>query len=77
LIWQDYVLAIGNWLFAIALIPTIIGKDKPAFSTSIMTSVILTIFAFCYFSLGLKWGAMAMGFGALAWWILTIQRLMK
>jgi hypothetical protein len=36
--WQDYVIAIGQWVFLIALIPTITHKtQKQPISTSLMT----------------------------------------
>ncbi|MBI2022734.1 hypothetical protein HYS97_02715 [Candidatus Daviesbacteria bacterium] len=72
--WQDLVFTIGQFIFVIALIPSIKGNDKPAFLTSLMTAIILTFFALSYATLEL-WGSMI---GAIAnttgWSILAIQK---
>lgn len=71
--WQDLVFSVGNFVFAFALIPTIKGKDKPAFSTCIISAPILTLFVVAFASLGLWLSALGVGLSAAAWWILTLQ----
>lgn len=60
-------------MFTIALIPTIRGKNKPAFSTSIVTSAVLWIFAVTYMTLELWLATIAQVIGACAWAVLAWQ----
>lgn len=53
MIWQDWVFGIGTIIFAIALLPSVFGKEKPAISTSVPTGAILMFFAFTQASLSL------------------------
>lgn len=71
--WQDYVLAVGAFLFTIALIPTLRGKNKPAFSTSVITSTVLWVFAGTYATLELWLATVAQVVGACAWGVLAWQ----
>tara|TARA_Y100000310_G_C20559612_1_gene752358 strand:+ start:752 stop:937 length:186 start_codon:yes stop_codon:yes gene_type:complete len=54
MIWQDIVLTIGAWIFSIALLPSVFGKDKPALSSSVMTAPVLYLFSYVYLSLDLR-----------------------
>lgn len=72
--WQDIVFTFGQFIFVIALIPTIKGKDKPAFISSLITTIILIVFGTTYISLKL-WGSAFMSFTTgTAWGILTVQK---
>ena len=74
MIWQDLVLMVGGFIFSIALIPSIIGKGKPAKSSCLLTGAVLTIYCLVYATLNL-WLAFISGtLTALCWWILLIQR---
>ena len=73
--WQDYVIAIGSWLFIIALIPTIISKEKPALTTSLLTASVLTSYVLCFSSLGMLMSAISGAGTALCWWILAFQKM--
>lgn len=75
--WQDIVLMIGNFCFAIALIPTIRSKHKPPIATSAMTSIILIIFCIVYLSLGLNLGFIATALTAVCWLVILIQKKEK
>ncbi len=77
MVWQDIVLAIGSWVFIIALIPSIKGKEKPPISTSIVTGCILAVYAFVYATLGLEASVLSTGFMALAWFTLAVQKMRK
>ena len=72
--WQDKVIAIGQWLFVIALIPTIKARDKPALSTSLMTGTILGVFAFTFTTLSLWISALSTLLVSGMWFILALQK---
>ena len=73
--WQDIVLAGGSWLFLVALLPTIFSRtEKPTLSTSVLTALVVSVFAYTYYTLALwnaTFGAIALSIG---WWILAYQR---
>jgi hypothetical protein len=73
--WQDVLIAVGNFLMAAALIPSIRShNEKPPLFTSVSTAAFLSSFGVAFLTLGL-WLAMAgVWSGAVAWWILAWQR---
>ncbi len=74
MIWQDFVLAVCSLTFTLALIPSIRGKEKPALTTSLLTSLVLVTVAVTYATLSL-WFAVAAAFlNLLAWLILAVQK---
>ena len=77
MVWQDIVLSIGAWLFIIALIPSIKGKDKPPVSTSILTGSVLAVFALTYATLELWLSVLSTGVLSLAWFLLAVQKYRK
>lgn len=72
--WQDLVFTIGSLIFTAALWPSIISKHKPALSTSLLTGVVLVIFAFTYASLSLWFSVFATLINAGCWLTLAIQK---
>ena len=72
--WQDWVFTTGQIIFVIALIPTIKGKGKPAFSTSLTTGLILLAFAFTQYTLELWFSSITATMTAAAWLILAFQK---
>ncbi len=72
--WQDWVFSLGQIIFLIALIPTLKGKSKPEISTSVVTSIILAVFALTYFSLGLWFSSLSSIAMTIAWATLAIQK---
>jgi hypothetical protein len=72
--WQDLLFGIGGFIFCVALIPTIIGRTKPAFMSSVMTAGILGIYLLCYASLDLWLGFASGALTTIAWVILAIQK---
>jgi len=74
MLWQDWVFSIGTWVFAIALVPTIRGKEKPPLWTSIPTAFFLTLFALTYFSLTLWLSAFSSLLTATTWYTLAFQK---
>lgn len=72
--WQDTVIALCQLAFLPSMLPTLFGKDKPAFSTSVMNAMIVTIIAVTMGTLNL-WFSVATGSAiALVWIILAIQK---
>ena len=75
--WQDIVLSAGSWIFTIALLPSIFGKDKPPLFTSVLTGTILVIFAAVYFTLHLWFSVVSASVLALGWLILAAQKFSR
>lgn len=75
--WQDIVLALGSFILAAALIPSVISEHKPALWTSTLTCAVLAAFAITYASLSLWYAACTTTITALLWAILAVQRLIK
>lgn len=72
--WQDFILAAGAWIFAIALLPSVFGKDKPAFSSSLITGSVLAVYIVAYISLSLWVAAVSVSITTALWFILAIQK---
>jgi len=72
--WQDTVIAVCQLAFVPAMIPTLRGKDKPAFSTSVLNAVIVTIIASTLATLHLWWAVSTALLIALIWVILAVQK---
>lgn len=73
--WEDLVLAIAGFMFSVALIPTLRGKEKPALSSSLTTAGLLGCVAVAYAFLGLWLGFASTVLNGIAWTSLAIQRL--
>lgn len=73
--WQDWVLAIGQLIFFVALFPSIFSAHKPSMWTSFMTAGILTIFAGVFWSLSLFFGAATSALVASGWYVLFFQKV--
>lgn len=71
--WQDAVISVVSIAFAIALIPTLVGRQKPAFSTGLLTTVGLAIFVAVYVSLGLWLSSLISVVTAAIWGAITVQ----
>lgn len=69
-IWQDYVLMIGGFIFAPSLIVSIVKGTEIPLMTSLPTAIVLTAFVICYISLKLRLAAFATALTALCWYIL-------
>lgn len=72
--WQDTVIAVCQGFFVIALLPTILSKDKPALATSAMTVVLVSIIAFCLGTLHLWFSVTTAVAIAIGWLVLAIQK---
>jgi hypothetical protein len=71
--WQDLVIGGVGWCFALALIPMLRrGAGRPPLSTSLLNAGLLALLAGTVFTLGARFGALAMLvtaglWGAVAW----------
>jgi len=74
--WQDIVFSVGSWIFIIALLPSLFGKDKPPISTSLLTGSVLLIYALTYVSLDFWLSVASTGLLAIAWLTLGIQKFL-
>jgi len=72
--WQDWIFSVGQIIFLIALIPTLKGKDKPALTTSVVTTIILVVFAITYLSLNLWYSGVSSVAMTIAWGVLAVQK---
>ncbi len=59
------------------MLPTLFGKDKPAFSTSVMNAIIVTIIAVTMATLHLWFSVLTGSAIALVWTILAFQKRPK
>jgi hypothetical protein len=71
--WQDIVITVCCFGFAISAMPTVLSKSKPPRSTSILMASLMTIIGICFGTLGL-WLSMSAEFvAAIPWIIILIQ----
>ncbi|MFP4616740.1 MAG: hypothetical protein ACLFNR_01085 [Candidatus Paceibacterota bacterium] len=75
MIWQDIVLSVGQWVFILALLPSIFSSEKPAILTSLITGLVLAVFAFTFYTLELLASAVSTACVSLTWAILVFQAL--
>lgn len=75
--WQDIIFSIGSWIFIIALIPTVLSKDKPPLSTSLITGSVLAVFVFAYATLDLWMATFSTAGISITWFIIAIQRYLQ
>ena len=77
MIWQDVVIMVACFGFAVALIPSIKGKQKPARLSCLITIILLIGIAVSFATLGL-WLSFASEITAIvAWGILLFQKRVK
>lgn len=73
--WQDVVMAIGGFIFWIALIPSVSSDNKPSKWTALMTALVLTAYLFVFASLE-YWLSFVSGIlTTTTWYILLIQKI--
>jgi hypothetical protein len=64
----------GQFLFIVALAPSVFSKDKPALTTSLLTGSVLAVFVIAFSSLGLLLAAITTSVSSLTWFILAYQK---
>ncbi|MCB9822467.1 hypothetical protein H6801_03845 [Candidatus Nomurabacteria bacterium] len=72
--WQDIVIAVCQFAFLPSMLPTILGREKPALSTSIMNFVLVSVITLTLFTLKLWLSVVSGAMIALIWLILAIQQ---
>lgn len=77
MIWQDVLIMVGCFILGVALIPSVISRDKPARSTCLMSGLILISFTVAFATLELWLSTIAEAFAALMWLILLFQKRHK
>lgn len=75
MIWQDIVFTVGNLIFAAALFPSIISKDKPSLYTSVPTGIVLFSFFIAFYTLSLTYSAILTLINSILWSILAVQKM--
>lgn len=74
MVWQDWILSVGQIFFIVALIPSVVSNHKPAFSTSVMTGTILAVFGLTYATLELALSSIVALTVAALWYVLAYQK---
>jgi fatty acid desaturase len=74
MLWQDITMMVIGFTFAFFLILSIVGRDKPARSSAVMTTIRMAILTICVATLGLWFTFFANLTTTIAWLILAIQR---
>lgn len=71
--WADFIFATGGWIFAIALLPSVLGPSKPALFTSALTGSVIGVYAVTFVVMGLWLSAVANGVNCCLWTCMYIQ----
>jgi hypothetical protein len=71
--WQDAVFSAGTVIFILALLPTLLGPNKPSPITSVLTGAILICFAITYVTLGLWLSGSVAFINAIVWLVIFFQ----
>lgn len=77
MIWQDWIISIGNFILFLGLLPSITSKNKPAKTTSLLYTFVLSAIVISLVSLELWLSAFGTLLNALAWGILFLQKTLK
>lgn len=72
--WQDWVLAASGLILGASLIPTIRGSDKPALSTAITTTGVITVVSVTMATMGLWLATATNVLIVLGWATITLQK---
>lgn len=75
--WQDVVLAISVLAFNVALVPSLVGKQKPRVATSVLTAAFLIPELVVFISLSLWYSFTMTAINATFWTVLAIQRSLQ
>lgn len=75
--WQDIVLALSGVILGVSLIPTIRGDDKPALSTAILTTVVISVVCVTMATMGLWLSAATNVLIIAAWGIISWQKFQQ
>lgn len=71
--WQDTVMMVGGFTFALALLPSVLTSSKPNRLTCLLTGTVLGVFAMTFATLDLWLSCIAVGVTASLWFVLLFQ----
>jgi hypothetical protein len=74
---QDIIFAVGNVIFSLSLIPSLLSKNKPSCLTSSSTSLVLFVFCATFISLDMDFSAFMSYINGSFWAILFGQQFNK
>lgn len=74
MIWQDIVPIVGNIIFTLALLPSILSSQKPHRWSCALTAGVLFAYVVTFWSQTLWYWSLATVATATAWTILLVQR---
>ena len=73
--WQDVVFAVGGFILAATVLPTLLSDDKPAWPTSISLAVILGVYTALFATLDLELAAAGAALQSVLWgWVVFQTR---
>ena len=72
--WQEIILALGQIVFIIALLPSVFSKDKPEIWTSIITGSVALSIAITYLTMHIPFAAVSAFFNFVFWSVLAFQK---
>lgn len=72
--WQDTAIAVSVFAFNIALLPSVIKKQKPNLATSLLTAIFLLPQLAAFYSLSLWYSFAMAAINAALWATLAAQR---
>ena len=75
--WQDIALATSTLVLNLALLPSVLGKHKPALGTCALTASFLTVNVTAYISLALWYAAAMAAVNLCLWTTLLVQVLLR
>ena len=75
--WQDYIFTGGSVIFIIALLPSVLSKNKPALATSLTTGTTLFVFGILYATLHLWLTAVLTWAISSLWYTMAVQVFLK
>jgi len=69
----NYIIALGQFILVLALLPTVLGPDKPALATCLITAPVLSTFVYAFYTMKF-WASMGTSMcSAVLWWVLVGQ----
>ncbi len=71
--WQDAVFAVGGFILAATVLPTLLSDDKPAWPTSISLAVILGVYTALFATLNLELAAAGAALQSILWGWVVLQ----
>lgn len=71
--WQDVVLAVGGFVIAAGIVPTILGRVKPALMTSVTIVAVLGVSTVAFATLGLWLTAAGAALQFVLWGVVVVQ----